>query len=121
MLILECPYCGVMAGEMELAPGCEAHLKRFGPGSSPARLGHPKNRGIICSTRHSNVLPIGRVVIAELSRRSHGFFTDLRAENPICERTHYDEYKWHSDERRHIHGRGRKYSSPKCKIGPVSC
>ena len=34
MLILECPYCGVKAEETELAPGYEAHLKRFGPGSS---------------------------------------------------------------------------------------
>ncbi len=35
MLTLECPYCGVKADETELAPGYEAHLKRFGPGSSP--------------------------------------------------------------------------------------
>ena len=35
MLTLECPCCGVMADETELAPGYEAHLKRFGPGSSP--------------------------------------------------------------------------------------
>ncbi|MDR0808229.1 MAG: sarcosine oxidase subunit delta [Gemmobacter sp.] len=34
MLILECPCCGVMAEETELAPGGEAHLKRFGAGSS---------------------------------------------------------------------------------------
>ena len=34
MLILECPYCGVKAEETELSPGGEAHLKRFGPGSS---------------------------------------------------------------------------------------
>ncbi|KIC08262.1 sarcosine oxidase subunit delta [Leisingera sp. ANG-M1] len=34
MLILECPYCGVKAEETELAAGGEAHLKRFGPGSS---------------------------------------------------------------------------------------
>ena len=33
MLILECPYCGVMADETELTPGGEAHLKRFGPGA----------------------------------------------------------------------------------------
>lgn len=33
MLILQCPYCGVMADETELAAGGEAHLKRFGPGS----------------------------------------------------------------------------------------
>ncbi len=36
MLILECPCCGVMADETELAAGGEAHLKRFGPGSSDA-------------------------------------------------------------------------------------
>ncbi|SFQ61451.1 sarcosine oxidase subunit delta [Roseivivax halotolerans] len=34
MLILECPYCGVKADETELHPGGEAHLTRFGPGSS---------------------------------------------------------------------------------------
>ncbi|MGJ8584811.1 MAG: sarcosine oxidase subunit delta [Marinosulfonomonas sp.] len=34
MLILECPYCGVLADETELTPGGEAHLKRHGPGSS---------------------------------------------------------------------------------------
>ena len=34
MLILECPNCGVKACETELAPGGEAHLKRFGPTSS---------------------------------------------------------------------------------------
>lgn len=34
MLILPCPYCGVDADETELAAGGEAHLTRFGPGSS---------------------------------------------------------------------------------------
>jgi sarcosine oxidase subunit delta len=34
MLTLTCPYCGVAAEETELAPGGEAHLKRYGPGSS---------------------------------------------------------------------------------------
>jgi sarcosine oxidase subunit delta len=34
MLTLTCPNCGVAADETELAPGGEAHLKRFGPGSS---------------------------------------------------------------------------------------
>ena len=34
MLILECPCCGVRAEEAELAPGGEAHLKRFGAGAS---------------------------------------------------------------------------------------
>ncbi|GHE00355.1 sarcosine oxidase subunit delta [Defluviimonas sp. 20V17] len=34
MLILECPCCGVRAEESELAPGGEAHLKRFGAGAS---------------------------------------------------------------------------------------
>ena len=34
MLILTCPNCGVKACETELAPGGEAHLKRFGPGAS---------------------------------------------------------------------------------------
>ena len=34
MLILECPNCGLHADETELSPGGQAHLKRFGPGSS---------------------------------------------------------------------------------------
>ena len=34
MLILQCPCCGVDADETELSPGGEAHLKRYGPGSS---------------------------------------------------------------------------------------
>ncbi|MCC7321643.1 MAG: sarcosine oxidase subunit delta [Rubellimicrobium sp.] len=38
MLILTCPHCGVTAEETELAPGGEAHLKRFGPGSSDAEF-----------------------------------------------------------------------------------
>lgn len=33
MLKLTCPCCGVEADETELAPGGEAHLKRFGAGS----------------------------------------------------------------------------------------
>ncbi len=36
MLTLHCPCCGVHAAETELAPGGEAHLKRFGPASSDA-------------------------------------------------------------------------------------
>jgi sarcosine oxidase subunit delta len=38
MLTLTCPYCGVAADETELAPGGEAHLKRFGPGSTDAEF-----------------------------------------------------------------------------------
>jgi sarcosine oxidase, subunit delta len=34
MLTLTCPYCHITAEETELTPGYEAHLKRFGPGSS---------------------------------------------------------------------------------------
>ena len=34
MLILTCPYCGIAADETELSPGGEAHVKRYGPGSS---------------------------------------------------------------------------------------
>ncbi len=34
MLMLMCPYCGVMADETELTPGGEAHLRRQGPASS---------------------------------------------------------------------------------------
>lgn len=33
MLLLTCPCCGVTAEETEFAPGGEAHLTRFGPGS----------------------------------------------------------------------------------------
>ncbi|AGT09746.1 sarcosine oxidase subunit delta [Paracoccus aminophilus] len=38
MLTLTCPYCGTAAEETELAAGGEAHLKRFGPGSSDAEF-----------------------------------------------------------------------------------
>ena len=38
MLILTCPNCGLAADETELAPGGEAHLKRFGPGASDAEF-----------------------------------------------------------------------------------
>ena len=34
MLILTCPNCGAECEETELSPGGEAHLKRFGPGST---------------------------------------------------------------------------------------
>ena len=34
MLILECTYCGIKGEETEFHAGGEAHLKRFGPGSS---------------------------------------------------------------------------------------
>ena len=33
MLTLHCPYCDTQTDETELAPGGQAHLKRFGPGS----------------------------------------------------------------------------------------
>ncbi len=33
MLLITCPCCGVSGEETEFAPGGEAHLKRFGPGS----------------------------------------------------------------------------------------
>lgn len=38
MLTLTCPYCGIKAEETELTPGGEAHLKRYGPGSSDAEF-----------------------------------------------------------------------------------
>ena len=38
MLTLKCPYCGVQCDETELTPGGEAHIKRFGPGSSDADI-----------------------------------------------------------------------------------
>jgi sarcosine oxidase, subunit delta len=34
MLLLKCPCCGATGEETEFQPGGEAHLKRFGPGSS---------------------------------------------------------------------------------------
>ena len=34
MLTLNCPYCGVQGEETEFHGGGEAHLKRYGPGSS---------------------------------------------------------------------------------------
>ena len=36
MLVLTCDVCGVTAEETEFHAGGEAHLKRFGPGSSEA-------------------------------------------------------------------------------------
>jgi len=38
MLTFHCPCCGADADETELTPGGEAHLKRFGPGSSDEEL-----------------------------------------------------------------------------------
>lgn len=38
MLTLTCPCCGVTVEETELAPGGEAHLKRFGPGATDAEF-----------------------------------------------------------------------------------
>nr|WP_246849330.1 sarcosine oxidase subunit delta [Rubellimicrobium arenae] len=37
-MTLTCPHCGVQADETELSAGGEAHLKRFGPGSSEEEL-----------------------------------------------------------------------------------
>ena len=34
MLTFDCPYCGIRADETELTPGYEAHLKRYGAGST---------------------------------------------------------------------------------------
>ncbi|MEO8531074.1 MAG: sarcosine oxidase subunit delta [Deltaproteobacteria bacterium] len=34
MLILTCPYCGIVAEETKLVAGGPAHLKREGPGST---------------------------------------------------------------------------------------
>ena len=34
MLLLRCPCCGAKCEETELSPGGEAHLRRYGPGSS---------------------------------------------------------------------------------------
>ena len=34
MLLIDCPCCGVSGEETEFAAGGEAHLVRFGPGSS---------------------------------------------------------------------------------------
>lgn len=36
MLLIPCPHCGLSAEETEFAPGGEAHLERFGPGSDDA-------------------------------------------------------------------------------------
>ncbi|HAD27396.1 MAG TPA: sarcosine oxidase subunit delta, partial [Rhodobacteraceae bacterium] len=34
MLLLTCPNCGIAAEETELSAGGEAHLQRYGAGSS---------------------------------------------------------------------------------------
>jgi len=36
MLTIHCPNCGITAEETEFHAGGEAHLKRFGPGSTDA-------------------------------------------------------------------------------------
>ncbi len=36
MLLLECPYCGVVGEETEFHPGGEAHVARAGPDASDA-------------------------------------------------------------------------------------
>jgi len=51
MLSITCPVCGIAACETELAPGGEAHLKRFGPGSSDDQFEEylflrPNTRGV---------------------------------------------------------------------------
>ena len=38
MLLIDCPCCGVSGEETEFAPGGEAHIVRFGPGSSDAEF-----------------------------------------------------------------------------------
>ncbi len=38
MLTIHCPNCGITAEETEFHAGGEAHLKRFGPGSSDAEF-----------------------------------------------------------------------------------
>ena len=38
MLLLTCPNCGADCAETELAPGGEAHRKRFGPESTDAEF-----------------------------------------------------------------------------------
>ncbi|MCB5197883.1 sarcosine oxidase subunit delta [Loktanella sp. TSTF-M6] len=40
MLILNCPYCVRDVDETDLHAGGEAHLKRFGPGSSDDEFEH---------------------------------------------------------------------------------
>jgi sarcosine oxidase, subunit delta len=51
MLILTCPYCGIDVDETDLAPGGEAHITRYGAGSTEddfeAYLFHKRNpRGV---------------------------------------------------------------------------
>jgi hypothetical protein len=121
MLTLECSYSGEMAEETELTPGYEAHLTRFGPGSSSARLVSPKNCGVVCGTRHSNVFPVGRILIAGPSRLSHCFFADFGQENPIRNRTDHEQYDRRCDEYRYVHRYIRKQSLPNRKIGHVPC
>ena len=38
MIQITCPYCGITAEETEFAPGGEAHIKRFGPGSADSEF-----------------------------------------------------------------------------------
>ena len=58
MLTLTSPYSHIPADETELAPGYEAHLKRYGPGSSDddfndSRFARKTPNGIHVAHRHS--------------------------------------------------------------------
>ncbi|WP_212526093.1 sarcosine oxidase subunit delta [Actibacterium sp. MT2.3-13A] len=84
MLILHCPHCGVDAEETELAPGGEAHLKRFGPGSSDAEfesyLFHRENPRGVHFERWRHAFGCGKWFIAARATDTLEVFGTYRAQ-----------------------------------------
>ena len=85
MLILECPYCGVKSEETELAPGGEAHLKRFGPGSTgeefEAYMFARKNPKGVHFERWRHAYGCGKWFLAARDTATLQVFATYRAQN----------------------------------------
>ena len=85
MLTLTCPYCGIAAEETELAPGGEAHLKRFGPGSSDAEfegyLFARKNAKGVHFERWRHAYGCGKWFLAARDTATLQVFATYRAQN----------------------------------------
>lgn len=86
MLILTCPYCGIDADETELAPGGEAHLKRFGPGSDDdafeGYLFMRENPRGVHFERWRHAMGCGKWFLAARDTMTLEVFGTYRAQNP---------------------------------------
>lgn len=86
MLTLTCPYCGIAAEETELHPGGEAHLKRFGPGSSDAEfeayLFARKNPRGVHFERWRHAYGCGKWFLAARDTATLQVFATYRAQTP---------------------------------------